>query len=101
MFLLPHVFVVVWQKLTVVILATALALGSARAPRSWLPNFGNRNRNRNHIANALKNVDLDLCPACIQFTDETINFMLNFILSEYGLGPVLGLLAAVSQRPRH
>ena len=99
MFLLPHVFVVVWQKLTVVILATVLALGSARAPRSWLPNSSNRNRN--HIANARKNVDLDLCPACIQFTEQSINFMLNFILSEYGLGPVLGLLSAVSQRPRH
>ena len=95
MFLLPHVLVVVvWQKLTVVILATALALGSARAPRSLLPNSSNRN----HIANALKNVDLDLCPACVQFTVQSINFILNFILSEYGLGPVLGLLA-VSQRP--
>ena len=54
-----------------------VALGSARSPRS----LGIMNSNRNTVVDN-ENLGMDLCPLCIQFTDQALNILLNLILRE-------------------
>ena len=74
---------VVWQNLTVLLLAAALALGSAKSPAGSLLFDTPRPPVVNSV---IKNVDVDLCPTCIRFTEKALNILLNIIVREYGRG---------------
>ncbi|KAK7504838.1 hypothetical protein BaRGS_00003866, partial [Batillaria attramentaria] len=62
-------------------LAVLVAVGcAARVSRSFSNLSPNRIRLQQNIGARL-NVDLDLCPLCVQFTGEAINALLNIILN--------------------
>ncbi|XP_076463460.1 countin-3-like [Babylonia areolata] len=75
-----------------VVLATVLALGAARAPRGG--------SNLSHLSALLRNdqVGINLCPTCIQFTEEAINELLDIILNAGVVGTCGTLCQALAQK---
>lgn len=65
------------MNLTVLLLAVALALGSAKSPAGSLLFDTPRPP---VVNNVIKNVDVDLCPTCIRFTEKALNILLNIIV---------------------
>lgn len=80
------------------ILALCLALGSARTPRSLVNSPA---LNRNQLLTAIRHqiaVGLNLCPTCVQFTEDAIDTLLNIILNTVVIGSCSELCQALAQK---